>query len=152
VSESPTIADRQIARAAGVVMVGFLLANLTGLFRQILVSQVFGTRAELDAFFAALRLPDLLFSLIAGGALMGDVAQTLALCPGCIEGSSAKVQAGFQWSILFMMTVPYLAVGLIGGGLFLAHRRAVRDEVERVLRSQDEGARTSDARTAEGSL
>ena len=50
-----------------------------------------------------------------------------------------------------MMTVPYLAVGVIGGGLFLAHRRAVRDEVERFLRSQDEGARTLDARATEGS-
>jgi len=62
-------ANRQIARAAGTVMAAFVLSNLTGLLRQILVSRAFGTGAEMDAFNAAARLPDLLFSLVAGGAL-----------------------------------------------------------------------------------
>lgn len=62
-------ATRQIARAAGVVMAGFVLSNLTGLVRQILVSNAFGTSAEMDAFNAAIRLPDTLFMLVAGGAL-----------------------------------------------------------------------------------
>ncbi len=50
-------------------MAGFVLSNLTGLVRQILVSRAFGTSAELDAFNTASRLPDLLFSLFSGGAL-----------------------------------------------------------------------------------
>ncbi|MCB9134760.1 MAG: murein biosynthesis integral membrane protein MurJ [Anaerolineales bacterium] len=62
-------ANRQIARAAGVVMAGFVLSNLTGLVRQVLVSNAFGTSAEIDAFNAAIRLPDTLFMLVAGGAL-----------------------------------------------------------------------------------
>jgi putative peptidoglycan lipid II flippase len=62
-------ANRQIARAAGVVMAGFVLSNLTGLLRQVLVSNAFGTAAEMDAFNAAIRLPDTLFMLVAGGAL-----------------------------------------------------------------------------------
>ena len=62
-------AGRQIARAAGVVMAAFVLSNLVGLARQILVSQAFGTSAVIDAFNAASRLPDLLFNLVAGGAL-----------------------------------------------------------------------------------
>ena len=62
-------ANRQIARAAGTVMAAFVLSNLTGLLRQILVSRAFGTGVEIDAFNAASRLPDLLFSLVAGGAL-----------------------------------------------------------------------------------
>ena len=56
-------ANRQIARAAGTVMVAFVLSNLTGLIRQVLVSRAFGTGAQIDAFNAAARLPDLLFSL-----------------------------------------------------------------------------------------
>ncbi|HJW91400.1 MAG TPA: murein biosynthesis integral membrane protein MurJ [Anaerolineales bacterium] len=62
-------ANRQIARAAGTVMLAFALSNLTGLVRQVLVSRAFGTGAEIDAFNAAARLPDLLFNLVAGGAL-----------------------------------------------------------------------------------
>lgn len=68
-SESYASADRQIARAAGVVMVGFVLSSLTGLVKWVLVSRGFGTGIEIDAFNAANRVPDLLFSLMAAGAL-----------------------------------------------------------------------------------
>lgn len=68
-TSTPTAANRQIARAAGTVMAAFVISNLVGLARQILVSGAFGTGAEMDAFNAAVRLPDLLFSLVAGGAL-----------------------------------------------------------------------------------
>jgi putative peptidoglycan lipid II flippase len=64
-----TTAQRQIARAAGIVMAAFVLSNLTGLLRQMLISRAFGTGAELDAFAAAQRLTDVLFNLVAGGAL-----------------------------------------------------------------------------------
>ncbi len=66
---SPPSAERQIARAASVVMAAFVLSSLMGLARQVLVSRAFGTRAELDAFYAAQGLPDILFNLVAGGAL-----------------------------------------------------------------------------------
>jgi putative peptidoglycan lipid II flippase len=62
-------AKGQIARAAGIVMAAFVLSNVVGLVRQILITQAFGTSAELDAFIAAARLPEILFSLVAGGAL-----------------------------------------------------------------------------------
>ena len=66
-AESSATDNSQIARAAGVVMAGFVLSNLTGLVRQVLVSNVFGTQAEIDAFNAAARVPDTLFVLVAGG-------------------------------------------------------------------------------------
>ncbi len=62
-------ATRQIAHAAGIVMSAFILSNIVGLVRQMLVSNTFGTGAELDAFNAAATYPDLIFSLVAGGAL-----------------------------------------------------------------------------------
>lgn len=67
-TEDPT-AQQRIARAAGIVMAAFVLSNLIGLLRQILITRAFGTDASLDAFYAAARLPEILFSLIAGGAL-----------------------------------------------------------------------------------
>src|SRR5262245_60811137 len=66
---SANTAQRQIARAAGIVMAAFVLSNVTGLVRQILISRAFGTSADLDAFTAAQRLTDVLFNLVAGGAL-----------------------------------------------------------------------------------
>jgi len=62
-------ANRQIARAAGTVMFAFVLSNLIGLVRQILISRAFGTDRAIDAFYAASTYPDLIFSLVAGGAL-----------------------------------------------------------------------------------
>ena len=62
-------ASRQIARAAGTVMVAFIISNIFGLVRQILVTNAFGTQASFDAFNAANRVSETLFYLIAGGAL-----------------------------------------------------------------------------------
>lgn len=69
-------ANRQIARAAGTVMAAFILSNLTGLLRQMLISQRFGTSLEIDAFYAASTYPDLLFALVAGGALASAFVPT----------------------------------------------------------------------------
>lgn len=60
---------RQIARAAGLVMALFVLSRLLGLLREMIIGAQFGTSADLDAYLAAFRLPDLLFQLVAGGAL-----------------------------------------------------------------------------------
>ncbi|MDX1436937.1 MAG: murein biosynthesis integral membrane protein MurJ [Anaerolineales bacterium] len=76
-TQSPPSANRQIAQAAGIVMAAFALANITGLIRQILVSGAFGTGSEIDAYNAAARIPELLFSLVAGGALASAFVPTL---------------------------------------------------------------------------
>ncbi len=60
---------QQIARAAGLVMALFVLSRLLGLAREMIIGAQFGTSADLDAYLAAFRLPDLLFQLVAGGAL-----------------------------------------------------------------------------------
>ncbi len=67
--ETASTANRQIARAAGTVMVAFALSNLIGLVRQILINRAFGTGSSIDSFYAASTYPDLIFSLVAGGAL-----------------------------------------------------------------------------------
>jgi putative peptidoglycan lipid II flippase len=59
-------------------MVAFVLSNLAGLLRQILVSRAFGTSQPLDAFYAAFTFPDLLFNLLAGGALASAFIPTLS--------------------------------------------------------------------------
>jgi len=52
-----------------VVAVSFGLAAAAGMLRNILIASRFGIGAELDAYYAAFKLPDLLFSIVAGGAL-----------------------------------------------------------------------------------
>lgn len=62
-------ANQQIARAAGTVMAAFIISNLVGLIRGIVITRAFGTSAEFDSFNAANRIVELLFNLVAGGAL-----------------------------------------------------------------------------------
>jgi putative peptidoglycan lipid II flippase len=69
VTASPPSATRQIARAAGTVTLAFLLTQLIGLGRGIIIYRAFGTSTDLDSFNAANRVAELLFNLMAGGAL-----------------------------------------------------------------------------------
>ena len=68
-STPSSAANRQIARAAGLVMVAFLFSQTAGLIRRILVADAFGAGMEMDAFLAANRVVETLFNLVAGGAL-----------------------------------------------------------------------------------
>ncbi len=69
-SETPTpTANQQIARAAGTVMVAFIISNLIGVIRGVVITNAFGTTVEMDSFNAANRIAELLFNLVAGGAL-----------------------------------------------------------------------------------
>ena len=62
-------ANQQIARAAGTVMAAFIISNLVGVVRGMVITDAFGTTADLDSFNAANRIAELLFNLVAGGAL-----------------------------------------------------------------------------------
>lgn len=76
VTERAAAANRQIARSAGVVMIGLALSSLAGLASTILVSNAFGTSRQIDSFYAANRLTEILFNLMAGGALASAFVPT----------------------------------------------------------------------------
>ena len=58
----------------------------------------------------------------------------LVACPSC--AADQQVQEGFFWGLIFMMVSPWVVVGLIGGGLYLAFRRERREAVEEFLRAE----------------
>jgi putative peptidoglycan lipid II flippase len=60
---------QRVARAASLVMILFVVSRAMGLLREMVIARQFGTSADLDAYLAAFRLPDLFFALMAGGAL-----------------------------------------------------------------------------------
>ena len=49
--------------------VSFLGSRLLGVARTSVIAEQFGTSVELDAFWVAMRLPDLVFQLLAGATL-----------------------------------------------------------------------------------
>lgn len=60
---------RAIARAGLVVTMGYLASRILGWVRVAVFAAMFGASSPLDDFFAAFRIPDLLFQLVAAGAL-----------------------------------------------------------------------------------
>lgn len=58
-----------IVRNVLVVAISFGLAAAAGLVRNMVIAAQFGIGADLDAYYAAFKLPDLLFTIVAGGAL-----------------------------------------------------------------------------------
>lgn len=63
------LSNRQMIRAALTVLLGFVASGVLGVVRTAIFSATFGTSAQLDAFYAAQRIPETLFVLVAGGAL-----------------------------------------------------------------------------------
>ena len=59
----------QLARATSLIMLALMMSGILGLIRQMVISATFGLDANLDTFYAALRVPETLFTLVAGGAL-----------------------------------------------------------------------------------
>jgi putative peptidoglycan lipid II flippase len=52
-----------------VVAAGFLGSRVLGLLRSVIIAGAFGTSPQLDAYWVAFRLPDLVFQLLAGATL-----------------------------------------------------------------------------------
>jgi putative peptidoglycan lipid II flippase len=66
---NPNSDNRQIVRAAGTIMGAMILGQVLSLISSMLITRAFGTSLQNDAFYAANRLPDILYNLVAGGAL-----------------------------------------------------------------------------------
>ncbi len=69
--------ELSITEATVVLMASFFFSALLGAVRQILFNAQFGAGQEANAYYAAFRLPDALFSLIAGGALSSAMIPVL---------------------------------------------------------------------------
>ncbi len=61
--------ELSVAEASAVLMAAFFTSALLGAVRQALFNAQFGAGPESSAYYAAARLPEVLFSLVAGGAL-----------------------------------------------------------------------------------
>ncbi|HLX35289.1 MAG TPA: murein biosynthesis integral membrane protein MurJ [Candidatus Limnocylindrales bacterium] len=60
---------RTLARAGLVVSGAYLVSRILGYLRVLIVTATFGAGQDLDAFNAAFRIPDLIFQLVAAGAV-----------------------------------------------------------------------------------
>lgn len=98
--------SRRILRAATLVMALFFLSRMAGLAREMIISARFGTGADLDAYLAAFRVPDLLFQLIAGGALGSAFIPVFAGCVARRDRAGAwRVFSAVTNLVLLLLTL-----------------------------------------------
>ena len=97
---------RSLARAGLIVTVAFLVSRLLGWVRLVVIGTQIGPTAQLDTFFAAFRLPDLIFQLVAAGALSS------ALIP-VISGLLATDEEGRAWRVASTVANVMLAILLV---------------------------------------
>ena len=100
--------------ARNTLLVGglFALASIAGLFRNILIAHQFGIGADLDAYYAAFKLPDLLFTVVAGGALATAFVPVLAqfLAHDDLEGVWRLASAVTNLVLLVVSSLATLAI------------------------------------------
>ncbi len=88
---------RTLARAGLIVTGAYLASRVLGWVRLAVIGTTFGAGADLDSFFAAFRIPDLIFQLVAAGALSSALIPVLA-------GLSATDEDDRAWRVASTVT------------------------------------------------
>ena len=68
-AQTNALNNRQVIEKALIVLLGFLASGVLGFVRTGVLAGQFGTTSALDTFYAAQRIPEIIFTLVAGGAL-----------------------------------------------------------------------------------
>ncbi|MEZ4675125.1 MAG: murein biosynthesis integral membrane protein MurJ [Caldilineaceae bacterium] len=100
-----------ITEGSAILIASFFVSAVLGALRQVLFNAQFGVGVEANAYYAAFRLPDTLFSLIAGGTLSNAMIPVLI---GTVRKDSEE--AGYRLiSLVFtsMMVVMSVIVLLL---------------------------------------
>lgn len=125
-------------------MVALLASRGLGVIRQSLFNDLFGTGLEANAYYAAARLPDTLFDLIAGGAL------SHAFIPVFLSYEKDKGQreawrlASLVFNLMLVVLVVVILIGelltpafvnniLVPGPGFTPHERAITVGLTRIM-------------------
>ncbi len=101
-----------LARAGLTLTGAFLIARILGWLRVIVIGTTFGLSRDLDAFFAAFPIPNLIYEVVAAGALASAVIPILASLRATGETDRAWRIAS---TILTLMLVLVAALGALAG-------------------------------------
>lgn len=103
-----------LARAGTLVLVGYVVARALGYVRLLVYAAIFGAGRELDAFSVAFRLPDLVLSLVASGALAAAVVTPIAhVLAGGGHGQASRTASGLlTWAAVSLALFGLLIVAV----------------------------------------
>ena len=125
-----------LARAGLIVSGAFLVSRILGWVRLVVFAHVFPAGSDLQVFFAAFRLPDLVFQLVAAGALSSAVIPILS-------GLLATEETARAWRVVSTIANLMLAALLVLGLFVLVAAPAIIPAITPGF-SPDEWSRTID--------
>jgi putative peptidoglycan lipid II flippase len=99
----PGATTRMLARAGLVVTVAFAISRILGYLRYVVIAAAVPDPSQLDSFFAAFRIPDFLFQLVAAGALSSAMIPVVA-------GLFARDEDAHAWRVVSTVTTLMLSV------------------------------------------
>jgi putative peptidoglycan lipid II flippase len=107
------LVTQSLAVAAIIVAAGFLGSRILGLLRSVIIAQSFGTEPELDAYWVAFRLPDLVFQLLAGATLASAFIPTFAGVRARLGEAAAWRLASSVLNLVLLATVVFAVVAFL---------------------------------------
>jgi len=113
ITEQPNVTTKigKIARSTLVISAGWGASIVVGLLRQRVIAGQFGTGAELDAFTAANVVPELIYTMLSGGALSFAFIPVYKERLEKGEGASALFSKVVNW--IFLITLIASAISLV---------------------------------------
>ncbi len=112
-SERGTWQLSSLTVAALIVAAGFLGSRLLGLLRNVIIAEAFGTEPELDAYWVAFRLPDLVFQLLAGATLASAFIPTFAGVRTRLGEAAAWRLASSVLNLVLLATLVFAVVAFL---------------------------------------
>jgi putative peptidoglycan lipid II flippase len=104
---SARLGGRAIALAGVVVVAGVVLSRLIGWLRSaVFLAEFGGNNSNLDAFYAAFRIPDTLFQLVAAGAVGSALVPVASALLADGEGERARRLIATIANLMVLALVP----------------------------------------------
>jgi putative peptidoglycan lipid II flippase len=114
-------ARRAMGAAVAGVGLAFVLNRLLGLVRDEIIAAKFGTSADLDAYYAAFRIPDFLFLVVASGAFGAAFIPVFTRFLERNEDDTAWVLASSMLNTVFCAIGVLSAFGVLFAGPLVTH-------------------------------
>ena len=109
---------RALVRAGLLVTGAYFVSRVLGWVRLVVIGATFGSQGALDPFLTAFRIPDLIFQLVAAGALASALIPTIATL-------LARDEQDRAWRVVSTVTNLMLIGLAVLGGLLLVFAPSV---------------------------
>lgn len=110
-----------VAEASVIIAASFFVSAVLGAVRQILLNAEFGAGDTVSAYYAAAKLPETLFTLIAGGALWTAMIPVLSDMRRTGGEDAVRRLADIVLTAVMAVAIVTVLIGQITAPLFVSH-------------------------------